>query len=283
MPAAPRRSSTWRAGAGAARARACWRSARTGWRKRISSPTTAFDHGALPRGDQPGRAGGAVAAIGLPAVLKTTRMGYDGKAQVMLRTDTDPTAPGRGSAAGRRSWRASSTSRFEAVGDRRPRGGRHGRQLPPVRNDHENHILARTTAPADLPADAAAEARSDIAHAVATRWTWWACWRWRCSSPADGELRVNELAPRPHNSGHWTIEGCPASQFEQLVRAVCGLPLGSGRGRRPGGDGQPDRRPGRRLAASSLAEPQAHLHLYGKAEARPGRKMGHVTRLRGRG
>jgi 5-(carboxyamino)imidazole ribonucleotide synthase len=94
----------------------------------------------------------------------------------------------------------------------------------------------------------------------------------------DGRLMVNELAPRPHNSGHWTIDACAVSQFEQLVRAICGLPLGApvpftgavmdnllG----PAVDRWPD----------LLSEPGARVHLYGKREVRPGRKLGHVTRL----
>ena len=99
---------------------------------------------------------------------------------------------------------------------------------------------------------------------------------------SDGELIINELAPRPHNSGHWTIEGCVTSQFEQQVRAVCGLPLGGTDSLRPAamvnllGDiwsqGEPD-------WAAALAEPNVHLHLYGKHEPRPGRKMGHLTAL----
>ena len=99
---------------------------------------------------------------------------------------------------------------------------------------------------------------------------------------SDGELIINELAPRPHNSGHWTIEGCATSQFEQHVRAVCGLPLGATDSLRPAamvnllGDiwsrGEPD-------WAAALAEPNVHLHLYGKHEPRPGRKMGHLTAL----
>ena len=95
---------------------------------------------------------------------------------------------------------------------------------------------------------------------------------------ADGQVLVNELAPRPHNSGHWTIDACRTSQFEQLVRAIVGLPLGATE--RLGdavmqnllGDEADD-------PAALLAEPGAKLHLYGKAEARPGRKMGHITRL----
>jgi 5-(carboxyamino)imidazole ribonucleotide synthase len=99
---------------------------------------------------------------------------------------------------------------------------------------------------------------------------------------ADGRLLINELAPRPHNSGHWTIEGTPASQFEQQLRAVCGLPLGEISLRRPAamanllGDlwegGEPD-------WAAALTLPDVHLHLYGKKEPRPGRKMGHLTAL----
>ena len=94
----------------------------------------------------------------------------------------------------------------------------------------------------------------------------------------DGGLLVNELAPRPHNSGHWTIDACATSQFEQLVRAVCGLPLGD-----PGrfANATMDNLIGDAVAdwPRLAAEPGARLHLYGKAEARPGRKMGHVTRL----
>ncbi len=95
---------------------------------------------------------------------------------------------------------------------------------------------------------------------------------------ADGRLLVNELAPRPHNSGHWTLDACATSQFEQLVRAICGLPLGAV-------DRHADAVMTNLIGTDAetwpdlLAEPGARLHLYGKAEARPGRKMGHVTRL----
>jgi len=96
----------------------------------------------------------------------------------------------------------------------------------------------------------------------------------------DGELIINELAPRPHNSGHWTIEGCTTSQFEQHVRAVCGLPLGTTDLLRPSamvnllGDVWQEGEPAWEAA---LAEPSVQLHLYGKREPRPGRKMGHLT------
>lgn len=98
----------------------------------------------------------------------------------------------------------------------------------------------------------------------------------------DGEILVNEVAPRPHNSGHWTIEGCDVSQFQQHLRAVCGLPLGSTRRRAPTasanllGDGDP--RPARlETLEGALSEPRVALHWYGKAEVRPLRKMGHLT------
>ena len=98
-----------------------------------------------------------------------------------------------------------------------------------------------------------------------------------------GEVLVNELAPRPHNSGHWTLDAAVTTQFEQQVRAVCGLALGSTGAHGPGrGDGQPARRPvgrGEPAWAAVLADPAARLHLYGKAAARPGRKMGHLTVL----
>ncbi|HLT02379.1 MAG TPA: ATP-grasp domain-containing protein, partial [Geminicoccaceae bacterium] len=97
----------------------------------------------------------------------------------------------------------------------------------------------------------------------------------------DGRLLVNELAPRPHNSGHWTIDACAVSQFEQLVRAVCGLPLGDPA---PFAGAVMDNLLGSAIEAwpELLAEPGARVHLYGKREIRPGRKLGHVTRLRAR-
>jgi 5-(carboxyamino)imidazole ribonucleotide synthase len=97
----------------------------------------------------------------------------------------------------------------------------------------------------------------------------------------DGHVLVNELAPRPHNSGHWTIDACATSQFEQLVRAVCGLPLGSVERH---SDAVMTNLIGEEVDAwpDIIAEPGARLHLYGKSAVRPGRKMGHVTRLRPR-
>jgi 5-(carboxyamino)imidazole ribonucleotide synthase len=148
----------------------------------------------------------------------------------------------------------------------------------PVENRHRHHILDVTVAPAAIPADLASEAVA-MAERIAAALALEGLLAVEMFLTKDGRLLVNELAPRPHNSGHWTIDACAVSQFEQQVRAVCGLPLGD-----PGrfadatmtnliGD-DVDRWP------ELLAEPGARLHLYGKREARPGRKMGHVTRLR---
>ncbi|MBU2270279.1 MAG: ATP-grasp domain-containing protein, partial [Alphaproteobacteria bacterium] len=95
----------------------------------------------------------------------------------------------------------------------------------------------------------------------------------------DGRVLMNEIAPRPHNSGHWTMDACVTSQFEQMIRAVCGLPLGSVE---RFGDAEMKNLIGDQAHdwAAILADPTAKLHLYGKAEARPGRKMGHVNRVK---
>ena len=96
---------------------------------------------------------------------------------------------------------------------------------------------------------------------------------------ADGTLLVNEIAPRVHNSGHWTEAACAVSQFEQHIRAIAGLPLGAADRAFRLHHGEPDRRRDRARPQRCSPSPTASLHLYGKAEARPGRKMGHFTRL----
>jgi 5-(carboxyamino)imidazole ribonucleotide synthase len=220
----------------------------------------------------------AIAEVGTPAVLKTTRMGYDGKGQARLAS------PGDAQAA----WDAiGGPAVLEAFVDFshefsivlvRDCDGRMV-SYPPPWNEHAHGILARST----LPAPAA----------IATHWTQAAALTGRIAdaldhvgvltaeffATADGPV-LNELAPRVHNSAHWTIEGAVTSQFENHVRAICGLPLGdTGLTAREIemenliGD-EWERWP------DLLAEPDAHLHLYGKREARAGRKMGHITRLR---
>ncbi len=150
----------------------------------------------------------------------------------------------------------------------------------PVENRHRpDHILGVTVAPADLPAGVAAAA-TGTAERIAGALGLEGLLAVEMFLTDDGRLLVNELAPRPHNSGHWTIDACAVSQFEQQVRAVCGLPLGDPS---PFAAAEMENLIGADAARwpELLAEPGARLHLYGKRAARPGRKMGHVTRLKG--
>ena len=148
----------------------------------------------------------------------------------------------------------------------------------PIENVHRDHILHTSTAPAEIVSRVAARAR-EIASALLSGLDYVGVMGIELFLLADGTLLVNEIAPRVHNSGHWTIEGAETSQFEQHVRAVLGLPLGLTTSlgvavmtNLIGDDVE--------VWRTLLAEPGSHLHLYGKAEVRPGRKMGHVTRIR---
>jgi 5-(carboxyamino)imidazole ribonucleotide synthase len=149
-------------------------------------------------------------------------------------------------------------------------------------NHHRNHILDLTLAPAPITAEIAADA-DRIARRVAERLDLVGLLAVEMFVAADGRVLVNEIAPRPHNSGHWTIDACPSSQFEMHIRAVCGLPL-------PPASRHADAvmknlvGPDEiALWPSILATPGLIPHHYGKTDARPGRKMGHVTRLFPRG
>ena len=148
---------------------------------------------------------------------------------------------------------------------------------PPVENRHVNHILDTTIAPARLTAETAAEAKRIALH-IAERLDLVGVLAVEMFVTKSGALLVNELAPRPHNSGHWTIDACVTSQFEQLVRAICGLPLGSTERH---ADAVMTNLIGKDVAKwrEALDDPHAKLHLYGKSKTRPGRKMGHITRL----
>ena len=221
--------------------------------------------------------GESLAATGSPAILKTARMGYDGKGQVRITHERD--IEDAWAAMGRREAILEGvidfTMEVSAIVARDIRGAI--RAFDVVRNTHRDGILAETRAPAPLPgnvADGAVAMAGRLAEALdlvgllAVE---------MFVAPGD-RLLVNELAARPHNSGHWTIDACRTGQFEQFVRAVAGLPLGD-----------PSRHSNAVMTnllgddASSwhdiLADGDAKLHLYGKAQARPGRKMGHVTRL----
>ncbi len=220
----------------------------------------------------------AAARLGFPCILKTTRLGYDGKGQVLLRGPDELDAA------------------FEAI-EPKPlvlegfvdfaaeisvivARGLDGTisVFDTVENRHRDHILDLTLAPAQIAPSIAAEARA-TATRVSQALRLIGLLAVEMFVDAAGRVLVNEIAPRPHNSGHWTIDACPASQFEMHVRAVAGLPLP--RATRHS-DAVMKNLIGPEEAAlwpAVLATPGLIPHLYGKADARPGRKMGHVTRL----
>ena len=146
----------------------------------------------------------------------------------------------------------------------------------PPENSHENHILRRSTVPSRLSASQVEEAKT-IARKIADALDYVGVLAVELFVRHDGALLVNEIAPRVHNSGHWTIEACQCSQFEQHIRAVAGWPLGD-----PGrhADAVMENIIGAESDAWEALARTGALHLYGKAERRPGRKMGHVTRLK---
>ncbi len=220
----------------------------------------------------------ALTALGPPAVLKTRRMGYDGKGQIRLEADADPRAIW--DELGGREAVLEGFVTFErelSVIVARAEDGETAAYVP-VENLHENHILAKTIAPARIPDDQAKAAMA-LAERIADGLDLVGLLAVEMFQTSDGKILVNELAPRPHNSGHWTIDACLVSQFEQTVRAITGLPLGA-----PARfvDAEMDNLLGD--AAEGWAElirrPNARLHLYGKTPIRPGRKHGHVTTLR---
>lgn len=230
----------------------------------------------------------AIAEIGTPAVLKTRRMGYDGKGQVKLTADTDP-VQARADIDGMPAILEGFIP-FERELSVVLARGLDGTvsSFDVVENIHRNHILSQTLAPAHIDADLA-NAAQGIAGRIATALDYVGVLsvEFFLMPPTDGaaaedRLLVNEIAPRVHNSGHWTIEGTYCSQFEQHMRAVAGLPLGNASAR---ADAIMDNLIGDEIDAwpDLVADPNAHLHVYGKRETRPGRKMGHVTRLYDKG
>lgn len=220
----------------------------------------------------------AVAELGVPLVLKTRRYGYDGKGQAWVR---DPAKAGEAWAAiGEQPAVAEAGVDFDAEFSivLARTASSEGVCWEPIENDHIDGILRRSTVPAVGPILANEDKASGMAIDIANELDHVGVLTVEFFSTTFGPL-VNEIAPRVHNSGHWTIEGSVTSQFEQHVRAICGLPLG------------PRDRTGTRVTMENLigrdverwpqlvAEQGAHVHLYNKGEARPGRKMGHVTRV----
>jgi len=220
---------------------------------------------------------GALAELGFPAVLKTVRMGYDGKGQVKIADGRDLDARWRemGADIGILEGFVDFACEISVIVARGPSGS--GVAYHPVENRHANHILDTTIAPARIKPETAMRAEA-IARHVAEKLDVVGLLAVEMFVRPDGEVLVNELAARPHNSGHWTIDACATSQFEQLVRAICGLPLGSPE---PHSDAVMKNLIGAEVEKwrDALSEPNAKLHLYGKEKALPGRKMGHVTRL----
>jgi 5-(carboxyamino)imidazole ribonucleotide synthase len=219
---------------------------------------------------------------GFPCVLKTTRLGYDGKGQAMLHTEDEACAAFEAllpkplvlegfvdfaceiSVIVARGLDATIVS------------------FDPVENRHKHHILDLTLAPAPLPPDLLTEA-TRLARLIAEKLELVGLLAVEMFVTADGSLLVNELAPRPHNSGHWTLDACPASQFELHIRAIAGLPL-------PPAIRHSDAVMKNLIGPEDMADwprilatPGLIAHHYGKNEARAGRKMGHFTRLFARG
>lgn len=219
----------------------------------------------------------ALAALGVPAVLKTRRFGYDGKGQARIM---------RPSEAGE-AWEAvraapsileafiNFDSEFSILLCR----GADGETVtwPAPSNEHEGGVLRRSRAPAEGLDAQVAEAEA-LARRAAEALDYVGILALEFFATPEGPL-FNEMAPRVHNSGHWTIEGAVTSQFENHVRAICGLPLGATG--LTGARMEMENLIGDEADgwADILADPAAHLHLYGKGAPRPGRKMGHVTRV----
>lgn len=219
----------------------------------------------------------AVARIGLPAILKTRRLGYDGRGQSMLRTVLD--VPGAWERVGASPSILEGFVDFEreiSVIAARGIDGSIASYDPPE-NLHKDGILAISRVPAQIP-DAIAREAAALTSRILTEMDYTGVIGVEFFVLKDGRLAVNEFAPRVHNSGHWTLDACAISQFEQHIRAICGWPLGD-TARHSNAEMQ------NLISAdvmqwSALAvEPGLCLHLYGKDAPRPGRKMGHVTRL----
>ena len=228
----------------------------------------------------------ALGAIDTPAILKTSRLGYDGKGQVLIEKAADAATAWQTLTAGHVITKENGpfailegfvkfSHEISVIAAR----GMDGEVLcyEPVENVHKNHVLHTTTVPARVSSTTAKTAVS-IAERAAEALDLIGIVAVEMFVTSYGGVLVNEMAPRPHNSGHWTLDTCQTDQFTQLIRAVCGLPLA-----------EPLRHSNAvmtNLLGDDIfdldryyADPACHVYVYGKAEAKPGRKMGHVTRL----
>jgi 5-(carboxyamino)imidazole ribonucleotide synthase len=250
------------------------------WLKQHGIPHAAFAE--VPAG---GDLAAAIAEVQAPCIVKTADFGYDGKGQMKVRNAADIAAAAKAFAGQRAVVEKFITFACEisVIVARTPTGEM--RTFPAAENIHTNHILDFSIAPARVSPKVAADAEA-LGKAIAEKLGVVGLLAIEMFVTAGGEILVNELAPRPHNSGHYTMDACRTSQFEQHVRAVCGLPLGDSSLTAPAvmvnilgdawawrGDelvGEPD-------WTAILGTPGAKLHLYGKREPRVGRKMGHFT------
>ena len=225
----------------------------------------------------------AIQEIGTPAVLKTAGFGYDGKGQSKIMNADEADAAFE-SLDGNEAILEAFVDFEKEVSVVCARGSdRSFAHFGVLENEHVNHILDISFAPAMVSEHVALEAVG-ITRNIAETFAYVGTMCVEFFVTRDEKLIVNEIAPRPHNSGHLTFDACVTSQFEQQLRAVCGLPLGSTDLLRPAamanllGDIWKDGEPNWSAAASF---PNVKLHLYGKTEARPGRKMGHLTSMAG--
>jgi 5-(carboxyamino)imidazole ribonucleotide synthase len=238
----------------------------------VGAPTVAFE--AIARAAD---IGPALERIGAPALLKTRREGYDGKGQIWVRSvdEAEAAFAAIGGVPAILEARADFVRELSVIAAR----GQDGSMAvyPLGENRHADGILRTTLAPAAVSADLQARARA-IAEAILDGVEYVGVLGVELFELEDGTLLVNEIAPRVHNTGHWTQDGCGCDQFEQHIRAIAGWPLGSTDAHA-------------RIEMTNLlgdevhawadlaADPAVHVHLYGKADARPGRKMGHVNRV----
>ncbi|MCB9139311.1 MAG: 5-(carboxyamino)imidazole ribonucleotide synthase [Caldilineaceae bacterium] len=221
----------------------------------------------------------AVQELGLPALLKTAAFGYDGKGQILLRSSEEiqPAWEALGAETAILETFVDFAAEISVVAARSEDGDFVNYGV--IENVHRHHILDISIAPARTPLRIAAQA-ADLAQSVLEKLDVIGVLCVEYFVTKSGRVLINEIAPRPHNSGHLTIDAAVNSQFDQQVRSVCGLPLGCTDYLRPAvmanllgdlwAEGEPN-------WAAALAVPGVKLHLYGKQEARPGRKMGHLT------
>ncbi len=220
----------------------------------------------------------ALEMVGMPAILKTRRFGYDGKGQARVRDAAQ--AGDAWAAIGEQPAVLEKMVAFEAEFSIILARGLDGRivRYDAATNRHKDGILDLSTVPPSGIVAEQAEEAGALAERIAGALGYVGVLACEFFASKDGPV-FNEMAPRVHNSGHWTIEGAVTSQFENHIRAVCGLPLGSTA--LVGTGAEMRNLIGREMEEwpTILADPTAHLHLYGKTGVKPGRKMGHVTRI----